>query len=83
MDEIQKAKGKSGAWLFQCCREPLHTKELDARWMLFSRLPTVAVADADDGNVGNIEEGQVHGGGREGTVFANTMPELIRGTEVE
>ena len=65
VDEIQKAKCEGGAWLFQCCRKPSHTKKLDTRRMLFSRLPAVAVADANNHNARNIEEGEVHGGGRE------------------
>ena len=83
VDEIQKAEREGGAGLFQCCGKPSHTKELDARWILFSRISAVTVADANNRNPGDIEKGQVHGRGRERTAVANTMSELVRGTEIE
>lgn len=83
VDEIQKTKCKSSAWLFQCRGEPSHAKKLDARWVLLSRLATVAVADANDCNVGNVEEGEVHSRRGESAVFANAMAELVRGTEIK
>lgn len=82
MEVIQEAKCERGAWLFQGCRKPSTANKLDTRWFLFSRLPAVAVFDANDRDTGNVEDGEVKGDGRPCTTFADTVAELVRGTEL-
>jgi hypothetical protein len=83
VDVIQEAECERGAWLFQCCGKPSHTKELDTRRFLFSRLSTVAVSDTNGRDTGDVEESKIYGSGRGSTTFADMMPKLIRDTHVK
>ena len=82
VEEIQKTERKCSARLFQCCRKPSHAKKLNTRWLLSSRLPAVAVADADSRNARNVKEGEVYSGGRHCTDFTDMVAELIRCTKI-
>lgn len=77
VEVIQEAKCESGAWLFQRCGKPSYAEKLSTRWSLLSRFPTVAVVNANSGNTRNIEEGEIHGGGRFLAGFTHTMTKLI------
>lgn len=81
--EIQEAERECGARLFQCCREPSHTKKLDTGCLLFPRLPTVAVMDANSFDASNVKEGEIHSGGRRFAFFTDTMSELVFCTKIK
>jgi hypothetical protein len=83
VEEIQKAKCEGGAWLFQRCRKPPHTKELNTRCLLFSRFPTVAVVDANGCSARNVEEGEIYSGRRSCTAFADAMTQLVHCAEIQ
>ena len=83
VEVIQEVECERGAWLFQRCGKPSYMEELDTRWSLLSRFPTVAVVNANSGNTRNIEEGEIHGRGRLPTCFTNMMTELIHSAQSE
>jgi len=83
VDVIQEAECECGAWVFQCCRKPPHMKKLNTRRRLRSRLPTVAVVDANDCDTRNVKEDEINSDGGCRTTFTNAMAKLIRGTKIK
>ena len=80
---MTEAERECGARLFQCCREPSHTKKLDMSCLLFPRLPTVAVMDANSFDASNVKEGEIHSGGRHFAFFTDMMSELVFCTKIK
>ena len=83
VEEIEEAKCKSSARLFQRRRKQPHAEKLYTRWMLLPRFPAVAIANANSCDARNVEEGEIDGGGRPCAALAGRMTELVCGTELE
>ena len=82
VEVVQEAERECSARLFERCRKPSPAEQLETLWPLHSRFSTITIADANNRDARNVEEGNIHGGGRPRAVFANGVAKLICGTKL-